>query len=404
MARLSFLLVSCLALLIGLVNASSAVIDLIPKNFDKIVLKSGKPALVEFFAPWCGHCKNLAPVYEELAQAFAFAEDKITIAKVDADEHRDLGKKYGVQGFPTIKFFDGKSNKPEEYNGGRDLESLSAFITEKTGIKPRGPKKAPSKVQMLTDSSFKETVGGDKNVLVAFTAPWCGRKLSILSSNKHREKRHVANGISTTDCKNLAPTWEKVANDFALEPDVVIAKVDCEAENAKALAKEQGITGYPTIKFFPKGSKEPVPYEGGRSEQALVDFINEKAGTHRTVGGALDDKAGTIPTLDSIVSQYISQHNFNKLVEEVKQASKDVQERYAQYYVKVTEKLSQSDAYVAKEFARLKKILEKGGLAPEKVDDIVSRSNILRQFLGVQEKAEKAEEAEEVKKETKDEL
>ncbi|KAL2011532.1 hypothetical protein VTN00DRAFT_4250 [Thermoascus crustaceus] len=375
MARLSFLLVSCLALLIGLVNASSAVIDLIPKNFDKIVLKSGKPALVEFFAPWCGHCKNLAPVYEELAQAFAFAEDKITIAKVDADEHRDLGKKYGVQGFPTIKFFDGKSNKPEEYNGGRDLESLSAFITEKTGIKPRGPQKAPSKVQMLTDSSFKETVGGDKNVLVAFTAPWCGH------------------------CKNLAPTWEKVANDFALEPDVVIAKVDCEAENAKALAKEQGITGYPTIKFFPKGSKEPVPYEGGRSEQAFVDFINEKAGTHRTVGGALDDKAGTIPTLDSIVSQYISQQNFNKLVEEVKQASKDLQERYAQYYVKVTEKLSQSDAYVAKEFARLKKILEKGGLAPEKVDDIVSRSNILRQFLGVQEKAEKTEE-----KETKDEL
>ena len=71
MARLSFLLVGALTALSGFANASSAVKDLIPSNFDEVVLKSGKPALVEFFAPWCGHCKTLAPVYEELAQASA---------------------------------------------------------------------------------------------------------------------------------------------------------------------------------------------------------------------------------------------------------------------------------------------------------------------------------------------
>src|SRR3954452_1920098 len=106
---------------------SSAVIDLIPDNFDKLVFQSGKPALVEFFAPWCGHCKTLAPVYEELAQLFSFASDKVTIAKVDADDHRSLGKRFGVGGFPTLKFFDGKSDEPVDYNGGRDLDSLSAF-------------------------------------------------------------------------------------------------------------------------------------------------------------------------------------------------------------------------------------------------------------------------------------
>lgn len=176
MARLSFLLVSTLTVLSGFANASSAVVDLIPKNFDKVVLESGKPALVEFFAPWCGHCKTLAPVYDELASTFAFAEDKVTVAKVDADANRDLGKRFGIQGFPTIKWFDGKSDKPEEYNGGRDLESLSSFITEKTGIRPRGAQKEPSKIEMLNDASFKTAVGGDKDVLVAFTAPWCGRK------------------------------------------------------------------------------------------------------------------------------------------------------------------------------------------------------------------------------------
>lgn len=176
MARLSTLFLSCLALLVGIVSASSAVIDLIPENFDSVVLKSGKPALVEFFAPWCGHCKTLAPVYEELAQKFAFAQDKLTIGKVNADEHRSLGSKYGIQGFPTLKWFDGKSNKPEEYNGGRDLESLSDFVSKKMGLKPRAPQKQPSNVVMLTDSSFKTAVGADKHVLVAFTAPWCGRK------------------------------------------------------------------------------------------------------------------------------------------------------------------------------------------------------------------------------------
>jgi protein disulfide-isomerase A6 len=120
-------------------------------------------------------CKNLAPVYEELAQGFQHAESKVVIAKVDADAHKELGRRYGVQGFPTLKWFDGKSKDPEDYNQGRDLDSLAKFITEKTGLKPRS-NKAPSAVEMLNDQKFNATVGTEKNVLVAFTAPWCGRK------------------------------------------------------------------------------------------------------------------------------------------------------------------------------------------------------------------------------------
>lgn len=175
MARLSLLLLSSLAILGA--NASSAVLDLIPKNFDKVVLNSNKPALVEFFAPWCGHCKTLAPVYEELAQNLQFASDKVSIGKVDADEHKDLGRRFGVQGFPTLKWFDGKSDTPEDYNGGRDLESLTTFVSEKAGIRMKQKKAAPSHVEMLSDASFKKEIGGDKDVLVAFTAPWCGREL-----------------------------------------------------------------------------------------------------------------------------------------------------------------------------------------------------------------------------------
>ena len=176
MAPLGYLLLSALAIL-GL-TAASSVLDLIPDNFDDIVFKSGKPALVEFFAPWCGHCKKLAPIYEELATNFDFAKDKVSIAKVDADAEKELGRRFGVQGFPTLKWFDGKSDTPTDYQGGRDLESLSSFISEKTGLKIKTKKSAPSAVEILTDRSFKAEVGSDKDVLVAFTAPWCGRMLS----------------------------------------------------------------------------------------------------------------------------------------------------------------------------------------------------------------------------------
>lgn len=159
--------------LVALAAAKSAVLDLIPKNFDKVVHESGKPTLVEFFAPWCGHCKNLAPVFEELG--LAFENSGVQIAKVDADAERELGKRYGVQGFPTLKFFDGKSDTPEDYRGGRDLESLSAFLVEKTGAKGRKKWTPPAKAQTYNSAALKEALGKEQNVLVAYTAPWCGR-------------------------------------------------------------------------------------------------------------------------------------------------------------------------------------------------------------------------------------
>ncbi|KAI9678573.1 MAG: hypothetical protein M1817_005630 [Caeruleum heppii] len=354
MGRLSYGVVWSLAILGA--NAASAVIDLIPGNFDDIVLKSGKPALVEFYAPWCGHCKNLAPVYEELAQKFAFAEDKVTIAKIDPDDK--TRKRYGVQGFPTLKWFDGKSDNPEDYNGGRDLDSLASFITEKTAIKPKAKKAALSKVEMLTDTTFKQEVGQDKDVLVAFTAPWCGH------------------------CKSLAPTWETLANDFANEPGVLIAKVDAEAPNSKAVTKDQGVSSYPTIKYFPKGSTTPEAYQGGRNEEALIDFLNEKAGTHRAVGGGLDTKAGTIEALDAVVAKLTSGGTIAAIAEEVRTASQTIKEKSVEYYIKVLEKLGENQDYAKKELTRLQGILKKGGLAPEKLDDLTIRTNILTRFLG----------------------
>ncbi|KAK5658524.1 hypothetical protein OQA88_1916 [Cercophora sp. LCS_1] len=340
----------------AVVAAKSAVLDLIPSNFDDVVLKSGKPTLVEFFAPWCGHCKNLAPVYEELASNFEYAKDKVQIAKVDADAEKSLGKRFGIQGFPTLKWFDGKSDQPTDYSGGRDIDALSDFIFQKTGVRTKKKASAPQNVVMLTDDSFKKTIGGDKSVFVAFTAPWCGH------------------------CKNLAPVWEDLSLTFANEPNVVVAKVDVEAENSKRTGEEQGVKSYPTIKFFPKGKTEGEYYDGARGEADFVEFLNIKTGTHRVAGGGLDEDAGTIEVLDDIVAKYVGGASLTEVTAEVKKAAESLKDKFAAYYLRVLEKLAKNEGYVTKELARLEGIVAKPGLSPAKLDELTSKVNILRKF------------------------
>ncbi|KAK0390726.1 hypothetical protein NLU13_0229 [Sarocladium strictum] len=247
--------------------ASSAVLSLTAHNFDKVVLESGKPTFVGFVAPWCGHCKKLAPVWDELAISLKGHEDDIQIAKVDAESEPSLRKRFGIRAFPTLRYFDGMGNEPQEYGSARDLESLTAFIAEKTGIRPRERLGRHSSIRILTENTFYETVGRDQNVLVAFTAPWCGH------------------------CKKLAPTWEIVAASVANDKSVVIANVDVESGSNKALARTFGVTGYPTILWFPAGSKQGIKYSGQRTKENFLDFVNQNAGTIGSLDNVVDERA-----------------------------------------------------------------------------------------------------------------
>ncbi len=184
------------------------------------------------------------------------------------------------------------------------------------------------------------------------------------------------------DCKSLAPVWESLASDFAGESSVIIAKVDAEAPNAKATAQDQGVSAYPTIKFFPAGVKEAESYSGGRTEKDLVKFVNEKAGTHRLVGGSLDDQAGLIPSLDSVISKYTQGETIEKITTEVQHALKEMKDKSGEYYLKVLAKVKTNEGYVEKELTRITGLLKKaGGLTKEKKDDLVIRRNILGKFI-----------------------
>ncbi len=70
--------------------------------FEKTVLQSSLPVIVDFWAPWCGPCKMIAPVLEKIAKEYA---GKVIVAKVNTDENPEWAMKYGIQGIPTLLFF-----------------------------------------------------------------------------------------------------------------------------------------------------------------------------------------------------------------------------------------------------------------------------------------------------------
>lgn len=71
-------------------------------NFEELILKSDKPALVDFWAEWCGPCRMITPIVEELSGEYA---DKAVIAKLNVDENPEVCSKYGIRNIPTILFF-----------------------------------------------------------------------------------------------------------------------------------------------------------------------------------------------------------------------------------------------------------------------------------------------------------
>ena len=104
----------------------SDVVVLDSDNFDRMT-KEGI-WFIKFYAPWCGHCKRMAPVWEQLAQKMREEGGKIRVAKVDADGETEIGERFAIQHYPTLKVYEG--GKTTDYKGDTSLDSLHRFASD----------------------------------------------------------------------------------------------------------------------------------------------------------------------------------------------------------------------------------------------------------------------------------
>jgi len=266
-----------------------------------------------------------------------------------------------VSGFPTIKWFPAHTKTPEAYSGGRTAADMTDFINKKVGTHAR-IKSAPTAVTVLDPSNFDAiALDPSKDVLVEFYAPWCGH------------------------CKSLTPKYEKVALSFEGEDNVVIAKVDADAH--KDLGQRYGVSGFPTIKYFPRGDKTPVDYTGGREGEDFVKFMNDKTGSQRTLGGGFTEAAGRIPELDDIAEQFTDANDAAAKTQLITKAqgviaslSADQKSLGGVYELTMKRIMEKGAEFAATEAARLKRMIDGGNVAAKKRADFAKRRNIVLRF------------------------
>ncbi|CAI5498077.1 unnamed protein product [Closterium sp. Naga37s-1] len=361
-AALAVLTFACLLALS--VGAESKVIELTKANFDEVVGLTDN-VFVKFYTPWCGHCKRLAPDWEKVALLYRTTPD-IVIAKLDCEAEKEICQKFGVSGYPTLKFFPAQATTPRDFAEQRTIDNIVAFLNKKLGTKIVLPP-VPVDVMALTIKTFDEVVlDREKHVLVEFFAPWCGH------------------------CKSLAPTYEKLAQIFKPEKDIVIAKVDGEAE--KFLASRYKVTGFPTVWWFPKDNKDGEEYQVGRELNDFIGYINAKAGTFRSDTGGYSTQAGRVPALDELAQQFMNAEGEEARKAVLAQAEAAVaavdpanvlQSKGAAHYVKAMKAVlepEKGDAYIEKEVARVAKHLA-GELKLPTRETMSLRHNILSAFL-----------------------
>ncbi|CAI9106225.1 OLC1v1005334C1 [Oldenlandia corymbosa var. corymbosa] len=213
------------------VNAveNGKVLDLDESNFDAAI-STFDYIFVDFYAPWCGHCKRLTPELEKAAPVLAKLKPPIVVAKIDADKYRRIGSKHDIDGFPTLKIF--MHGVPTEYYGQRKADILVRFLKKFV---------APDVAILSSDSSIKEFIETADTQFPVF----------------------IGFGLNESTISNLAvkykkKAWFAVAKDFS---DETMAFYDFD----KA----------PAVVSINPGYNEQSVYYGPFEESFLEDYIKQ---------------------------------------------------------------------------------------------------------------------------------
>ncbi|KAI0855522.1 thioredoxin-domain-containing protein [Xylaria cubensis] len=221
----------------GLYTKSSPVIQVDAKNYDRLIAKSNHTSVVEFYAPWCGHCQNLKPAYEKAAKNLDGLA-KVAAVNCDEDENKQLCGMMGVKGFPTLKIVrpgKKKGSKPvvDDYNGERTAKAIVNAVVDKIN----------NHVKRVTDKDID----------------------TFLSTNNE-----TAKALLFTDKGTTSALLRSLAIDFL---DVIsFAQIRDKESKATELF---GIESYPTLVLLPGGDKDGLVYQGEMKKPAMLKFLSQ---------------------------------------------------------------------------------------------------------------------------------
>ncbi|CVL04835.1 probable protein disulfide isomerase-related protein A [Fusarium proliferatum] len=213
---------------------NSPVLQVNARNYDKLIAKSNYTSIVEFYAPWCGHCQNLKPAYEKAAKNL---DGLAQVAAIDCDEesNKQFCGGMGVQGFPTLKIVrpGKKTGNPvvEDYQGQRTAGAIQEAVMSKIN----------NHVTRVSDKDLDSFLKGDKPKAILFTSK--GTTSALIRS---------------------------IAIDFL---DVI--SVSQIRDKETAAVKKFGIEKFPALVLIPGEGKDPIVYDGEMVKKDMVKFLSQ---------------------------------------------------------------------------------------------------------------------------------
>ncbi|PYH65544.1 putative disulfide isomerase [Aspergillus vadensis CBS 113365] len=222
----------------GLYTKKSPVLQVNQKNYDQLIANSNHTSIVEFYAPWCGHCQNLKPAYEKAATNLDGLA-KVAAVNCDDDDNKPFCGRMGVQGFPTLKIVTPgkKPGKPrvEDYKGARSAKAIVEAVVDRI----------PNHVKRATDKDLNTWLAQDEESPKA---------------------------ILFTEKGTTSPLLRALAIDFL--GSIQVAQV----RNKETEAVEKfGITEFPTFVLLPGNGQDPIVYDGELKKKPMVEFLSQAA-------------------------------------------------------------------------------------------------------------------------------
>ncbi|GFF52406.1 putative protein disulfide-isomerase DDB_G0275025 [Aspergillus udagawae] len=222
----------------GLYTKKSPVLQVTQKTYDQLIANSNYTSIVEFYAPWCGHCQNLKPAYEKAAKNLEGLA-KVAAVNCDDDANKPLCGRMGVQGFPTLKIVtpSKKPGKPkvEDYQGARSAKAIVDAVVDRI----------PNHVKKVTDKDLNQWLSEDKEAPKAILFTEKGTTSALLKA---------------------------VAIEFL--GSIKVGQIRNKESDA---VEKFGVKEFPTLVLVPGGDKEPIIYDGELKKQAIIEFLSQVA-------------------------------------------------------------------------------------------------------------------------------